>query len=196
MPLACDRAGVGGRSISSAGELPAHADSLRGIQPVRCLLLSNVPQLRSEFILAEDAEAEISIERRVPRDVGEGRERDGRQPCIGCPGAHTLEKRLADASALMTRPNAHLLDVRAVVDNVDEDVADRLIGAVNSDPGPPCLRVSGERLHGSRRVIRDLGQTDISKALASKSFDLSKRRPFRRSRWPDDGGHVENPCTA
>jgi hypothetical protein len=67
----------------------------------------------------------MAIERRVPRNVLECRQRDGRQPRVRCPGADAPKKLPADPGALMVRQHAHLLDVRASVDHIDEHVADR-----------------------------------------------------------------------
>jgi len=141
-------------------------------------------------MLTEVSEAEVPIEGCVPRDLGERGERDGRQARVRRPGADALEKRPADASTLMIRPNGHLLDVRASVDHVDEHVADRHIAAVDGDPRPPARREAGKRLQAGRLVVGHLGQADVAKPLTGAAFDLSKHRAVRGLRWPDGHRHA------
>jgi hypothetical protein len=155
-----------------------------------CLLVSNSPKLGTDLVIGENSETEVAIEGRVPWDVGERRERDSRQTTVCRPGADALEERSAYASALVIRPDAHLLDVRAPVNDIDEQVSDRQIHVVDGDPRPSVFRVVSERLHGGRLVVRHLGKTDVAKPDASKAFDLSKHRPFLGPRRPDDRSHA------
>src|ERR1700682_6079499 len=107
----------------------------------------------------------MAIQGCVPGDIPDRRERDGRQSEACCPGGDAIEQSAADTGTLMIRLNAHLFDVCAAVDDVDEHVADRHIQAVDCDPRSAVFRVVGEHLDGYWLVIRDLRQTNIAKPL-------------------------------
>jgi hypothetical protein len=97
---------------------------------------------------------------------------------------------------LVLQPNAHLLDMRVAVDDVDEDVADRVIRLVNGDPGPAVHRVAGEHLHGGGLVVRDGGQTDIPEPLPCRPLDLTQGCSIFNGSRSDDDGHAVTPlCT-
>src|SRR5204862_8234951 len=133
-----------------------HADPCCGIETVGRLIVPNGTKLRSKLVLAEYAKTKVLVERRVPRNVREGGERDGRQATLRRPNADAFKQRSTDAGSLMLRPDADLLDVSAPTDGVDEYVSDGHIHLVDGDPGPPGLRVAGERLHRGGLVVRDL----------------------------------------
>jgi hypothetical protein len=119
----------------------------------------------------------MAIQGCVPRDIPERGERDRRQAQPYGPRGNALEQSAADTRTLIVRQNAHLLDVRAAVDDVNEDVADRHIHAVGGDPRSPLLRVAGEHIDGCGLIIRDLRQTDMAKSFPREAFDLSKLNP-------------------
>ena len=73
----------------------------------------------------------------------------------------------------MIRSDAHLLDVGAPIDDVNEHVADRLFGVVDNDPGPAVLRVAGKFLDGGGLIVSDLGHADVAKPLARQTLDLA-----------------------
>jgi hypothetical protein len=57
------------------------------------------------------------------------------------------------------------------VDQIDEDVADRLAGVADRHPRPAVVRVAGQHLHGGGFVVGDLGHADVSKPLPGQPFD-------------------------
>src|SRR4029453_16475299 len=124
-----------------AAKLPAHAHPRGRGETVGGLVVSNGPQPGTDFAFDEVSEPQVSIQGRVPGDVSERRERDARQPRVRPPDAHPLDKRPADADALMIGPNTDLLDVRTPVYDVREHIPDGRICGIGGHP-----KAAGRRL--------------------------------------------------
>lgn len=134
-------------------------------------LLDDRAKFWSDLLLEHDAEPEMFIQRTIPGNVGERRQRDGAAPGFTRPIAGRFDELSSDASALVIRQNADLLDVSVAVDHIDDEITHD--GCVsNRDPattGGDVLREFGYR---QGRVVGYLAQPDISELLPGKPLDL------------------------
>src|SRR5437879_10887311 len=105
------------------------------------LRLSNGVEFGANLGLGEHSEAEVLVERSVPRNLGEAGEGHRRSTGLDCPRSHAVKQGATNAQALMIGPDAHLFDVSVAVDFVNKDVAHRLIPGVDGDPTASLCRV-------------------------------------------------------
>ena len=69
------------------------------------------------------------------------------------------------------RMHADLLDVRAAVDHVEDDEANRLVMLVGRHPGPPRPAVPGQGLGRERERVRGRRHADVSERVARGELD-------------------------
>jgi hypothetical protein len=141
---------------------------------VRGLGVAHAGEPGSELVLGQAPEAEVLVQGAVPRDVGEGGEGHGAQAPAGSPRLHRAEQAAAEPLALVVGQHGELLDVRAPVDHVHDDVAGGGAVGVEGDPAPPGRRVRLEALGGGRLVRGDLGQAHVGEPPAGLPLDLAE----------------------
>ena len=137
---------------------------------------------RGDLVLGHDMEAKVLVQRPIPRNVGEGRERERPEAVRDGPAFHLLDQTAPDASTLMGGRDAHLLDVSASVDHVHEDEPDGTACLINGDPGPAIVGILRKHLDRSRLVVRDIVQPVLSESLPRGRLDTPERRQI-----PSDG---------
>jgi hypothetical protein len=140
------------------------------------LSVPNGPKLGTDLVISKHAEAEVLVQRPIPRNLGERRQRERSPAGLDSPDSDPLEQGRADPHPLIIWTDAHLLDVGVPIDLVDKDVADGSIGAVYRDPAPPQVRIEGQFLDRRRLMIRDGVQTDLAEPLSRQALDLLKCR--------------------
>jgi hypothetical protein len=59
----------------------------------------------------------------------------------------------------------HLIDVKVVVDDIGDEVADRSVGGIGGDPDMACLVVAGEYVQRKWFVVGYLWHTDVAEAF-------------------------------
>jgi hypothetical protein len=69
------------------------------------------------------------------------------------------------------RVHADLLDVRAAVDHVGDDEADRLVVLVGGDPGPARPAVTGQRFGRQRKRVCRRGHSDVTERVTGGKLD-------------------------
>ncbi len=129
-------------------------------------------QCGTDCIVRQHPEAEVLVQRSIPRDLGVGREGDGEASGLRSPCAYAIDERTTDAGALVLGTYAYLLDVSVTVHVVDHDVTDRLTRNADGDPATAIFRVAREFFEGGWLVVSDRLQTDVAEALAGKPFDF------------------------
>jgi hypothetical protein len=165
--------------------LELHDDSEIRVKAVVGFRVAHCLYAWADLVLGQDSEAKMLIERPVPRDVPEGRERESRETFRDGPAFYVLDQGAANALTLVVRCDAHLLDVPASVDNVHEDVTDRLARIVHGDPGPAVIGIPGEHLKRSRFVVSDMVKPVLSVPLPRGPFDIAKNGQVIPDSRPD-----------
>jgi hypothetical protein len=123
-------------------------------------------------------EAELLVERAVPRHVAKGDQRDRRQPPSGGPGDNLVDERTPDATTAECRRHRQFVEVAFAVDhprhgkpNDGAEVVDRHPGALlgrrlRQAPGPVGRIVRG---------ARDVRIVDLAEPLAGRDVDRLHR---------------------
>jgi hypothetical protein len=127
--------------------------------------------LAADLEFGHYGEAKMSIERTVPRDIGEGCKRDSRPSRLARPRAHAVDQGAPHPGALVLRADTDLFDVGGAVYDLDNDVTDRLVGFVDRHPTATPGRVFGEGVHGGRLIVGHAVQADLPEALAGEALD-------------------------
>lgn len=152
----------------------SHTDPGSGIEPVSGLGVAHPPETGLEVSLLDDSEAQVLVERPVPRHLVEGRQRHGWHVTRSRPALDLVEKRPTQTSTLVVGVNADLLYMRAAVDDVDHHVAHGTIPMVHSDLRPARLRVGNKGRSGQRLRVGDVSHTDGAEAGTGGTLDDTK----------------------
>ena len=143
----------------SVHERSAH-DEIAGNPPCRALVERRLQCGRQR---RHGLEAELLVERAVPRDVAKGDQRDRRQPLSGGPGENLVDERTSDATTAVCRCHRQFVEVAFAVDhprhcksNDGAEVVDRHPGALldrrpRQALGPVGLIVRGAARCADRR---------------------------------------------
>src|SRR4029450_1362370 len=132
------------RATWSARKRQEHAHAPGGVEAIRGLPIPDGPDPWAQLVVAEHPKSQVAVERRVPGDVAEGRERQRRHARLRAPPEDPLHESPPHTQSLMTRVDAHLLDMGVPIDGIDQHVADRAAGIVDCDPAAPMLGGGGE----------------------------------------------------
>lgn len=106
--------------------------------------VSQLLESRADFCLRENSETEVLIEGAVPRDVYESGEGQRLEALRDGPRLSLLDQSASNPLTLVTGINTYLLDVAYVVNEIDQDVTERMIGIIDGDPRSGVIGVTGE----------------------------------------------------
>jgi len=96
-----------------------------------------------------------------------------------------LQQHAADPAARGPRMHRYLLNVHAAVHDVGDQVSDRDIAGIHSDPGPAIVPVPGQFLKGQRLVFGDLRHADLTEPASRCPLDVLHYRQVALTRCPD-----------
>lgn len=141
--------------------------------------------MRADPTLFQHGEAEVFVERPVPRHLGVGGEGDRVAAGIAGPCPYLVHECTTRAQPLVVRVHDHLVDVGTSVYLGHHHVADRFAGIAEDNPASLAYRVAVEFLDGRRLVVGDLRQPDITELAPCKPLDLLQATGVKLQRGAD-----------
>lgn len=101
------------------------------------------------------------------------------------PGLCRLDERPADPASSVFRVDAHLLDMCGPIDDVEQEIAEGLIGGVDGDKSPALLGVRRKLRDRTWVVVGDSVHTQGAERLPRGPFDLDQPREIVMACRPD-----------
>jgi hypothetical protein len=96
----------------------------------------------------------------------------------------TVDQGRPDPASCVGRSNADLLDVGAPIDDVAEEIGDRVIGCVDRNPRVPGRDESLKLCVCERFIGGDLGHPDRGKCTARAALDVAQDPELAAARLP------------
>jgi hypothetical protein len=116
------------------------------------------------------------VQRVVPGHLDESTERDGRTTGFNRPRPHRVQQILPDPAPLVVRHDADLLNVGISTHDIDDDVANRPIGFIDSNPTAPTKGIGIQHLHRHGFGVSYRFHSDRPERISGQCLDLSQDR--------------------